>query len=123
MPGVRSRGAASFALESAESAEEEQPWRRDTRSESLSHQVLWGHLGWASPAISHLRLGFYTSDTFAPDSTMDRDVAPILAALRKIQPDIVTERPRAVSLFESDVLQLECVCHRRNSCAHREKSP
>jgi glucosamine-6-phosphate deaminase len=46
--------------------------------------------GWNVPNITHLRLGFYTSDIFAPEPTLDRDVAPILQLLRKVEPDVVT---------------------------------
>ena len=85
--------------------------------------MLWGHLGWASPAVSHLRLGFYTSDTFSPDPTMDRDVAPILAALRKIQPDIVTGGPRARSLSASALQNRSVITGMDVPAATRFKSP
>ncbi len=51
---------------------------------------LWGYFGWNSASIDHLRLGFYTGDIFTEEPTMDRDVAPILALLRRINPDVVT---------------------------------
>jgi glucosamine-6-phosphate deaminase len=53
-------------------------------------ECVWGYLGWQLPNISHLRLGFYTSDIFAPEPTHQRDVAPILALLQKLDPDVVT---------------------------------
>jgi len=53
-------------------------------------ECLWGHVGWANPNISHLRLGFYTSDIFAPEPTHDRDVLPVLNYLRKCRPNIVS---------------------------------
>jgi len=53
-------------------------------------ECLWGYLGWSIPNISHLRLGFYTADIFAPEPTHDRDVQPILNILHQRKPDIVT---------------------------------
>merc|ERR1712232_61542 len=53
-------------------------------------ECVWGYLGWQLPAISHLRLGFYTSDIFAPEPTHQRDVLPILELTRQVKPNIVT---------------------------------
>merc|ERR1712224_995262 len=53
-------------------------------------ECVWGYLGWQLPNISHLRLGFYTADIFAPEPTHQRDVLPILHLLKKTRPDIVT---------------------------------
>ena len=53
-------------------------------------EVLWGYLGWSVPHIKHLRLGFYTADTFAPEPTISRDVAPILSLLNGLEPDVVS---------------------------------
>merc|ERR1719506_616242 len=53
-------------------------------------ECVWGYLGWQLPNISHLRLGFYTADIFAPEPTHQRDVAPISKLLRRTKPDIVS---------------------------------
>jgi len=53
-------------------------------------ECVWGYLGWQLPDISHLRLGFYTADIFAPEPTQSRDVAPIQQLMRDVKPDIVT---------------------------------
>ena len=50
---------------------------------------LWGSLGFHSPNIRHLRLGFYTGDLFTQEPTRDRDVPPIAALLKESDPDIV----------------------------------
>ena len=41
-------------------------------------ECVWGYIGWQLPNISHLRLGFYTADIFAPEPTQQRDVLPVL---------------------------------------------
>merc|ERR1719333_1716163 len=53
-------------------------------------ECVWGYLGWQLPNISHLRLGFYTADIFAPEPTHARDVAPIQQLMRDVKPDIIT---------------------------------
>jgi len=53
-------------------------------------ECVWGYIGWQLPNISHLRLGFYTADIFAPEPTQQRDVLPILDLLRKVQPNVVS---------------------------------
>jgi len=53
-------------------------------------ECVWGHIGWQLPNISHLRLGFYTSDIWDPEPTHQRDVAPVLKLLKDIQPDVVS---------------------------------
>jgi len=53
-------------------------------------ECVWGYIGWQLPNISHLRLGFYTADIFAPEPTHDRDVKPILSLLDTVKPDIVS---------------------------------
>lgn len=53
-------------------------------------ECVWGYLGWQLPNISHLRLGFYTADIFAPEPTHQRDVVPIMDLMKKTNPDIVT---------------------------------
>lgn len=53
-------------------------------------ECVWGYIGWQLPNISHLRLGFYTSDIFAPEPTATRDVLPIRNLLRRVKPDVVS---------------------------------
>jgi glucosamine-6-phosphate deaminase len=53
-------------------------------------ECVWGYLGWQLPDVSHLRLGFYTADIFAPEPTQDRDVAPIAKLMRETKPDIIS---------------------------------
>jgi len=53
-------------------------------------ECVWGYVGWQLPNISHLRLGFYTADIFAPEPTQSRDVAPIQDLMRSVKPDIIT---------------------------------
>merc|ERR1712176_492284 len=53
-------------------------------------ECVWGFIGWQIPNISHLRLGFYTADIFAPEPTHQRDVAPIQQLLRDVKPDIIS---------------------------------
>eukprot|EP01036_Dinobryon_divergens_P024639 gene24639-33109_t len=52
---------------------------------------LWGTLGWNTDDVTyHLRLGFYTSDVFAPQPVFERDSGPILELLMEERPDVVT---------------------------------
>merc|ERR1711881_63139 len=53
-------------------------------------ECVWGYVGWQLPNISHLRLGFYTADIFAPEPTHSRDVAPIRDLMRDVRPDVIS---------------------------------
>jgi len=53
-------------------------------------ECVWGYIGWQRPNISHLRLGFYTADLFAPEPTQQRDVLPILEVMRSVRPTVVS---------------------------------
>jgi len=53
-------------------------------------ECLWGYYGWQCQNVRHLRLGFYTGDIFTEEPTMAKDVPPILAELKRIDPDVVT---------------------------------
>jgi glucosamine-6-phosphate deaminase len=53
-------------------------------------ECLWGYFGWRSSHVHHLRLGFYTGDIFTPAPTIERDVIPVLALLRRLRPDVLT---------------------------------
>ncbi len=52
--------------------------------------LLWGYLGFNNNNVHHMRLGFYKGDIFTEEPTVDRDVAPVLRQMMKIQPSIVT---------------------------------
>jgi len=53
-------------------------------------ECLWGYFGWNCSNVMHLRLGFYTGDIFTEEPTESRDVRPVLEALQKVKPDVVT---------------------------------
>jgi glucosamine-6-phosphate deaminase len=53
-------------------------------------ECLWGYFGWDCANVRHLRLGFYTGDIFTEEPTVERDVAPVLALLDEVEPDVVT---------------------------------
>ena len=53
-------------------------------------ECLWGYFGWNSENVHHLRLGFYTGEIFTEEPSVERDVAPVLALLDEVRPDVVT---------------------------------
>ena len=53
-------------------------------------ECLWGYYGWQCQNVRHLRLGFYTGDIFTEEPTMAEDVPPIVAELRRVNPDVIT---------------------------------
>jgi glucosamine-6-phosphate deaminase len=53
-------------------------------------ECLWGYYGWQCQNVRHPRLGFYTGDIFTEEPTMAEDVPPIVAELRRIDPDVIT---------------------------------
>jgi len=53
-------------------------------------ECLWGYLGWNCESVMHARLGFYTGDIFTEEPTANRDIPPIMAALKKARPDVVS---------------------------------
>jgi glucosamine-6-phosphate deaminase len=53
-------------------------------------ECLWGYFGWNSENVRHLRLGFYTGEIFTEEPSIERDVAPVLALLDEVRPDVVT---------------------------------
>eukprot|EP00434_Breviolum_minutum_P002871 symbB.v1.2.002527.t1/scaffold134.1/size305535/11 len=55
-------------------------------------ECVWGYIGWQLPNISHLRLGFYTADIFAPEPTQQRDVLPVLRLLEDVKPDVTWQK-------------------------------
>ena len=60
---------------------------REFESESV-----WHNLGYdvSGQVVFHLRMGFYTSDMFAPEPIFERDAAPIYELLLRENPDVVT---------------------------------
>ena len=56
----------------------------------FEEELVWAHYGVLVKNIEHLRLGFYTGDIFTPQPDKNRDVAPILESLRRIQPTIIS---------------------------------
>ena len=60
------------------------------RCREFEAEALWGTLGWDMGVIHHLRLGFYTSDIFAPQPVFSRDSQPVLDLLLATSPDVVT---------------------------------
>ncbi len=50
----------------------------------------WGHLGFNSSHVHHLRLGFYKGEIFTEDPRVDRDVLPVLNLLKQVKPSVVT---------------------------------
>ncbi|KAF4680402.1 hypothetical protein FOZ62_016591, partial [Perkinsus olseni] len=74
------------------------PGQADTRDVQIlkgscrefESECAWGSLGWLPSHVAHLRLGFYTSDIFTPEPTLERDSKPVMDVLLRTQPDIVT---------------------------------
>lgn len=53
-------------------------------------ELLWGHLGFNSDHIFHLRLPFYTGDIFTPQPEWGSDILPTLALIERLKPDVLT---------------------------------
>jgi glucosamine-6-phosphate deaminase len=53
-------------------------------------ECLWGYYGWQCQNVRHLRLSFYTGDIFTKEPTLTQDVPPIVAELKRVDPDVVT---------------------------------
>ncbi len=56
----------------------------------FEEELVWAHYGVRVQNIEHLRLGFYTGDIFTQQPQKKRDVEPIVAMLRRIQPTVVS---------------------------------
>jgi glucosamine-6-phosphate deaminase len=56
----------------------------------FEEELVWAHYGVKIQNIEHMRLGFYTGDLFTPQPQGERDVAPVLDLLKRIQPDIIS---------------------------------
>lgn len=53
-------------------------------------ELMWGHLGFNSENIFHLRLPFYTGDIFTAQPEWEKDVLPIVNIINRINPDVIT---------------------------------
>ncbi|MCF7796642.1 MAG: glucosamine-6-phosphate deaminase [Lentisphaeria bacterium] len=52
--------------------------------------LVWGHYGFDTDAVHHMRLGFYKGDIFTEEPTVNRDVMPILRLMEAVKPTVVT---------------------------------
>ena len=52
--------------------------------------ILWGYFGFSCESVLHSRLGFYKGDIFTEEPTVNRDVLPVLAVLKKVNPTVVS---------------------------------
>ena len=61
------------------------------RCREFESECVWHKLGWhVETQVHHLRMGFYTSDIFAPQPVFERDSGPIYELLLRERPDVVT---------------------------------
>jgi glucosamine-6-phosphate deaminase len=56
----------------------------------FEEERVWAYFGIEIKNIYHLRLGFYTGDIFTENPERSRDVQPVLAQLREIQPTVIS---------------------------------
>lgn len=56
----------------------------------FEEELVWAHYGIGTKNIHHLRLGFYKGDIFTEVPKRERDVLPILAQLKELQPNIIS---------------------------------
>ena len=56
----------------------------------FEEELVWAHFGVQVKNVHHLRLGFYTGDTFSDQPKPERDVKPVLDMLKKIRPTIIS---------------------------------
>ena len=56
----------------------------------FEEELVWAHYGIKTENIHHLRLGFYKGDIFTETPEINRDVVPILAQFRELQPDVIS---------------------------------
>ncbi len=56
----------------------------------FEEERVWAYFGNRIKNVHHLRLGFYTGDIFTEQPRRNRDVKPVLARLRKIQPTVIS---------------------------------
>jgi len=61
------------------------------RCREFESDCVWYKLGWdIETRVHHLRMGFYTSDMFAPEPVFERDAGPIYELLLRETPEVVT---------------------------------
>lgn len=56
----------------------------------FEEELIWAHYGVPVKRVHHLRLGFYKGDIFTEQPDRSRDVTPILEALRKYKPTVIS---------------------------------
>jgi glucosamine-6-phosphate deaminase len=56
----------------------------------FEEELIWAHYGVPVKNVHHLRLGFYKGDIFTEQPENERDVVPILEALRKFRPTVIS---------------------------------
>lgn len=56
----------------------------------FEEELVWAHFGVQVKNVEHMRLGFYKGDIFTEQPEKKRDVAPILAMLERINPDVIS---------------------------------
>jgi glucosamine-6-phosphate deaminase len=56
----------------------------------FEEELIWAHYGEPVKNVHHLRLGFYKGDIFTEEPDRSRDVTPILEALRKYKPTVIS---------------------------------
>jgi len=56
----------------------------------FEEELVWACFGIRTKDVHHLRLGFYTGDIFTEQPQRERDVEPILAQLREIDPTVIS---------------------------------
>jgi len=56
----------------------------------FEEELVWAHFGVQVKNVHHLRLGFYTGDTFTEQPERNRDVMPILEEFREKKPTIIS---------------------------------
>jgi glucosamine-6-phosphate deaminase len=60
------------------------------RMREWESDLKWASFGFSGELVRHLRLGFYKGELFTEEPRIDRDVRPVLALLKEMNPDIVT---------------------------------
>lgn len=56
----------------------------------FEEELVWAYFGILTKNVHHLRLGFYTGDIFTEQPSKSRDVQPILAQFREIDPTVIS---------------------------------
>jgi len=56
----------------------------------FEEELVWAHFGVQVKNVHHLRLGFYTGDTFTEQPERNRDVIPVLNEFREKKPTVIS---------------------------------